>query len=305
MCRVLIYLGKNEASVYDLLYGSDNGLVHQSYAPQLMKYIQNLAGLGFCSWSKSSHSPEEPYFYRTTYLPFFDKNLYRLSKKLTANCIVAHVRGVPYQIVETISEENVHPFKLEDTRFVLAHNGSLAHMERLKLALIKYIKPHLLTLIKGTTDSEWIYLLFLSQLADYRDNSPMAETYQAIVDTFKILNKAREECGIEDSSPVNLFITNGEYVFVTRFVFDFGRNTSDVHKAFLEYHSLWLTFGESYSIVNGKYKMHGAGVRRDIIFASEPLSSDRTTWIELPEYSITQAWIQDEQVRFRTFDLVV
>ncbi|KTD24554.1 class II glutamine amidotransferase [Legionella maceachernii] len=305
MCRVLIYLGQNESSIFDLLYGPDNGLVHQSYAPQLMKHIQNLAGLGFCAWSKSSHYPKEPYLYKTTCLPFFDKNLFRLSKKLTTHCMVAHVRGVEYKTVETVSEQNVHPFKFDDTCFALAHNGSLAHMERLKVALVKYIKPQLMSMIKGTTDSEWVYVLFLSQFKDYRENVPMEEAFQAIVNTFEILGKARKECGIEEASPVNLFITNGEYLFVTRFVFNFGCNTSNVQKAFLEYHSLWLTVGESYSIVNGIYKMHGTGIRRNILFASEPLSTDRTTWIELPEYSITQAWIQEEEVNFRTFDLVV
>jgi predicted glutamine amidotransferase len=305
MCRVLIYLGQSETSVYDLLYGSNNGLVHQSYAPKMMKHIQNLAGLGLCAWSKTSHSPEDPFYYKTTCLPFFDKNLYRLSKKLTTNCMVAHVRGVEYKTIETVSEQNVHPFKYDGTPFALAHNGSLAGMERLKFALIKYIKPHLLSMVKGTTDSEWIYIVFLSQFEDYSKNIPMEEAYEALFNTFKILGQAREECGITEASPVNLFVTNGDYLFVTRFVFDYGCNTSSVQKAFLEYHSLWLTIGESYSIIDGVYKMHGTGKRRNILFASEPLSTDRTTWIELPEYSITKAWIQDEQIMFRTHALVI
>lgn len=93
MCRVLIYLGQQETPIYDLLYGPDNSLAHQSYAPQLMHHIQNLAGLGFCAWSQSSYSPDEPFYYKTTQLPFFDKNLHRLSKKISASCFLGHVRG--------------------------------------------------------------------------------------------------------------------------------------------------------------------------------------------------------------------
>src|ERR1700753_4111314 len=103
MCRVLIYLGKQEVSMFDLLYGPDNSLVHQSYAPLLMAHIQNLAGLGFCAWAPHSHEPADPFYYKTTQLPFFDKNLYRLSKKITTTCLLAHVRGVEYSIKEIVS----------------------------------------------------------------------------------------------------------------------------------------------------------------------------------------------------------
>src|ERR1700744_4283044 len=125
MCRVLIYLGNQEIPMFDLIYGPDNSLAHQSYAPQLMHHIQNLAGFGFCAWANESYNPELPFYYKTTQLPFFDKNLYNLSKKLATNCLLAHVRGVPYSINETVSEQNVHPFKMEGTPLIFAHNGSL------------------------------------------------------------------------------------------------------------------------------------------------------------------------------------
>lgn len=305
MCRVLMYLGKQEVSIYDLIYGPDNSLTHQSYAPLLMSHIQNLAGLGFCAWSPHSLEPQEPFYYKTSQLPFFDKNLYRISKKINTTCLLAHVRGVEYSTKETVSEQNVHPFMLENAKIALAHNGNLEKMALMKIVLTEIIKPEILAQIRGTTDSEWVYALFLTHLPDYTREIPLHEATEALVKTLKTIREIRQKLGIEEASPLNLFVTNGNYLIVTRFVFDFGCNTSLVHKAFLEYHSLWVTFGEYYGIYDGMYKMHGSNKRRNILFASEPLTNDRTTWIELPEYSMTKAWIEDGEIKFRTMDLCI
>gem|GEM_PF-5698754 len=112
-------------------------------------------------------------------------------------------------------------------------------------------------------------------------------------------------CSGNEASPVNLFITNGKYIIVTRFVFDFGCHVSAVEGAHIAYQSLWATFGESYEAVDDTYKMRAGNKRKNILFASEPLTKDRTTWIELPEYSVTKAWIENEEVVFRTHDLVL
>jgi glutamine amidotransferase len=305
MCRVLIYLGTQNVSIFDLIYGPDNSLVHQSYAPQLMTHIQNLAGFGFCAWAPYSDLPDQPFYYKTTELPFFDKNLYRLSKKIYMNCMLAHVRGVESSTKEIVTEQNAHPFKLENTQLALAHNGNLARMPSLKLLLNDLIKPEILVQIKGTTDSEWVYSLFLSQFSDYTQDISIDEASTALLRTFKIIKELREELNIQEASPLNLFLTNGKYVIVTRFVFDYGRNINLVQKAFLEYHSLWATFGETYGIYDGVYKMQGSRKRSNILFASEPLTTDRTTWIELPEYSLTKAWIEDDEICFRTYDLYI
>ncbi|MBA3537444.1 MAG: class II glutamine amidotransferase [Tatlockia sp.] len=305
MCRVLIYLGKQEVPIFDLIYGPDNALAHQSYAPQLMHHLLNLAGFGFCAWAPHSYDPKQPFYYKTTELPFFDNNLYNLSKKISTTCLLAHVRGVPYTIAETVSEQNIHPFKLDNTQLALAHNGGLAQMARMKIVLTGLIKPEIFAQIKGTTDSEWVYALLLSQFTDYTQDISMEEAYTAMKTTLKIIKNIRDELNIHEASSLNLFVTNGKYLIVTRFVYDFGCNNNRVHKAFLEYHSLWATFGETYEIVDGLYKMRGSGRRNNILFASEPLTVDRTTWIELPEYSITKAWIADNEVKFRTYDLQI
>jgi len=303
MCRVLMYLGSQAIHPYDILYGPDNSLIHQSYDPKLMKNIQNLAGFGLLAWQNNNDKTEEPLFYKTVELPFFDKNLENLSKRTKAKTILAHVRGVDYSTKQIVMRQNAHPFMYRGFKLALAHNGSIADMNLMKSYLTKFIKPEILGKISGTTDSEWVYALLMSQFKDPTEYITLDIAYEALVNTLNIIHDARLKLDIRKSSPANFFITNGEYLLVTRFVYDYGLNTEDVEKAFLEYHSLWFTYGEEYGQFDGIYKMRGHKKRSSVIFASEPITQDRTTWLELPEYCICKAWMENGSIIIRTMNL--
>ena len=49
---------------------------------------------------------------------------------------------------------------------MLAHNGHLRQFSRMRYSLVEHVLPELAQRIEGTTDSEWIYALILSQLDD-------------------------------------------------------------------------------------------------------------------------------------------
>ncbi len=301
----MLYLGKQRVSPYNFLFAPDNSLIKQSYDPKLMQHIQNLAGFGMVAWDYDSETPESPYFYKTSNLPFFDANLLNLSKKIDINCLLSHVRGVEYNSDQVVTRENAHPYMFEGFTIALAHNGNITDMALMKRELLKKIKPEISKNIVGTTDSEWVYSVFVSQLEDPTSHVSLEEARSALVKTFQIFREVRQGLGIETASPVNLFATNGEYLLVTRFVFDYGCHVEDVGKVYLEYHSLWFTYGESYHYKDGSFKMKGATKRSNIIFASEPLTEDRATWIEIPEYTITAAWFDKDEIRVQIDDLNV
>jgi predicted glutamine amidotransferase len=48
-----------------------------------------------------------------------------------------------------------------------------------------------------------------------------------------------------------------------------------------------------------------AGRPRSLILASEPLTRDVSTWLEVPEYSMLTAWIEDDGVQLQALDLDV
>lgn len=303
MCRILSYLG-NPIVIEEFLYKPDNSFIKQSYHPKYMSHLLNLAGFGMVAWDKHSYHPEVPFTYKTQHLPFYDDNLRNLSSKITPNCLLAHLRGVSYTEKQTVALQNVHPFMFENSSFALAHNGILADFEKIKYDLLEYIKPEYAQCIKGTTDSEWIYAIFLSQLPVPASDSLTNDVIYAILETLKIIHHVRAKHDILYSSPVNLFITNGDLIAATRFVFDYGWQPLDTTvSTHFTYHSLWYTFGEHYGLYDGEYKMKNGKNKSSMILASEPLTEDTTTWIEVPEYSLIVARKVEDEVTIVSRDI--
>jgi glutamine amidotransferase len=296
MCRALLYLGE-PVLLDDLLFQPDSALVRQSYMPKMLNML-NLAGFGMRAWDPKSHDPASPYSYASDSLPVFDRNLKSLAGKVAAGCVLAHVRGVAYSTQVEISLQNVHPFQFAGVPLALAHNGDLARFAEMRPRLAARVRPELARHVRGTTDSEWIYALVVSQL----DDPYVAPTGPALVAAIRraleLVREERAALGIDTSSSANLFVTDGKQVAAVRYCFDFGRYpTSDaarVHEANMNFLSLWYTAGSGYGLNEGEWKMTGGAENADsIIIASEPLTRDVGSWVELPEYSILHAEIRD------------
>ena len=153
-------------------------------------------------------------------------------------------------------------------------------------------------MIEGTTDSEWIYALLVSNLEDPRRDVTADEIAQALSKTLAVLRQVREKMGIANWSPVNLFITTGKQLVAVRYCFDFGcyrtEDPAQLHEANITFLSLWYTSGREYGYHDGEWKMvGGADTASSIMIASEPLTRDTTTWLEVPEYSMVYADTRD------------
>lgn len=305
MCRILSYLGE-PILIEDLLYKPDNSFIKQSYHPKYMSYLLNLAGFGFVAWDTNSANSILPYIYKTIHLPFYDENLRNLSAKINPYCFLAHLRGVPYSDQQVVSQQNVHPFIFHESNLALAHNGALIDFEKMKFDLLDHIKDEYKRDIHGTTDSEVIYALLLSQLSNPRVTTESDDIITAINKTLKIIQDVRHKNNIQIASPVNLFVTNGDFIAATRFVFDYGWIPMDAKPStHFAYHSLWYTYGESYGLYEGEYRMKGGNKKSSIILASEPLTEDTTTWIELPEYTMLVAYLEEGEIKITSQDIVL
>lgn len=304
MCRVLAYLGQ-PVLLDDLLYKPDSSLVRQSYDPKMMLML-NLAGFGMTAWDPGSHDPELPYTYKTPTLPVFDQNLKLLAQKIRAAALIAHVRGVPYSEQSVVGPQNLHPFRFEGFRLAMAHNGDLWQFAEMKFDLLKYIRPDIASKILGTTDSEWIYALLMSQVKDPRSNLDAPQIATAVERTLDILGQVREKQGIRISSAVNVFLCDGEDLVATRYTFDYGCYPEEPDAVSLAYPSLWYTFGREYGYHDGEWKMIGGIADYDsVIVASEPLTWDASTWLEVPEYSMLMVSIDGNgrSITTRALDL--
>lgn len=306
MCRVLSYLGK-PILIEELLYDPDNSFIKQSYNPKMMTDLLNLAGFGMFAWDANSYLPELPYQYKTSSLPLYDENLKNISRKIKPQCLLSHIRGVSFEGDHIVSNQNVHPFIFEGTNIALAHNGSLSDFELMKFDLLKAIDPAYRTSILGTTDSEYIYALFLSQLSNASGPFDPHDISDSLIKTLKVLQNIRHEHNITTTSPVNLFLSNGQFIAATRFVLDYGWYSSHSAQAIghMTYHSLWYTYGNSYGLYEGEYKMKDSEDRSCILIASEPLTEDTTTWIEVPAYTLIIAWRENEEIKILSRDITL
>src|SRR4029077_20053145 len=73
----------------------------------------------------------------------------------------------------------------------------------------------------------------------------------------------------------------------------------------LPFVSLWYAVGGEYAEHNGGWQMTVAETPRSVIVASEPLTSDHSSWLEVPEYSMLTAELGPDRLDFETRDLGV
>ncbi len=312
MCRALLYLGQ-PVLLDHLLFQPDSALVRQSYMPKML-HMLNLAGFGLRAWDRASPAPEVPFTYGSASLPIFDRNLKNLAEKVRPACVLAHVRGVAYSTSVDISLQNVHPFQFPGVPLAMAHNGDLARMAEMKPLLAAHVDPAWLPHIRGTTDSEWIYALIVSALPDATRRPTRDELLAAVGAALAIIREVRATLGIAVSSSVNLFLSDGHQLAAVRYCFDFGcyatADPARVHEANLNYLSLWYTLGRDYGAHDdghgsAEWRMTGGPEHADsIIVASEPLTRDTSTWVEVPEYAVLHAMLVEgsPQVTVRYLD---
>jgi glutamine amidotransferase len=273
----------------------------------MMNTFLNLAGFGMKAWDPASLRPEDPFSYRATTLPSFDRNLRLISSKLASTCLFAHFRGVTYSGEAVVSETNLHPFQFTGARVVLAHNGHLRQFRRMRYSLIEHVRPELAESIEGTTDSEWIYALVLSQLEDPFGLPETRELADATAGALRILRTVRAAHGIDISSPVNLCVSTGRSVVATRLSFDYGwyPPEDEMLETDLPFVSLWYAIGGEYAERDGGWQMTAGDPPRSVIIASEPLTTDISSWLEVPEYSMLTAELTPDGLVFETRDLDV
>ncbi len=252
--------------------------------------LLNIGGFGMAAWEDGSAEPERPYLYRTPGVPVFDRNLKALAEKVRATSAIAHVRGVVYDPRERVGPQNLHPFRFGDARVVLAQNGDLYGFGEMRYDLLEHIGPELAACIEGTTDTEWVYALLLSRLADPFGPAGVDELVEATEATLLILRELRERRGIRTQSPVNVVVGDGETLVATRFCFDYGWYPDDASffagEREFDYTSLWYSLGERYAPREDGWEMRFGDAIRAAVIASEPLGGDSAGWIEAPEYSM-------------------
>jgi glutamine amidotransferase len=188
MCRVLAYIGP-DTPLENLLLKPENSLVNQTLDPERHPELQ-LAGWGFGIWSDHLLKPEEPYVYHRPMAAFYDDNVAGMVPSLQASTMLAHVRAASYNSSCVLADENCHPFSYQETPWIIAQNGDLPNWQILQRDLLPHCKDKYLGQMKGTTDTEFLYVLLLSLLEDDTDEGVqrgLEEMLRLIVKSMKNL----------------------------------------------------------------------------------------------------------------------
>jgi glutamine amidotransferase len=208
MCRFVAYLGQ-ATKLERVISEPEHSLVIQSFQPaEMTSGVVNADGFGVGWYNRALD--QTPCVYTSPGPIWSDRNLPGLSRHIASECIFANVRSATPGLA--VDQSNCQPFAYQ--QFLFMHNG---YIENFRLTLMRQMREALrdeyYTAIEGSTDSEHIFALLLNFLHG------QAVTLEAVVEalrqTIGQLWHWASAKGVQLA--LNLALTNGEYVAVSRF----------------------------------------------------------------------------------------
>lgn len=258
MCRFVLYLGP-PIVLSSLVTEPDHSIIHQSFGSRERAEPLNGDGFGM-AWFVPELS-QQPAVFKDVSPAWSNSNLLSLARVTRSRCVLAHVRaatpGFP------VANVNCHPFAFG--RLAFMHNGHIGGYRKLVRTLRAGLSDDAYELIRGTTDSEHLFALIWDAFRKNPEGSTLERLHFAVVDTIRRLHQLKSEAGVEESSQLNLAVSDGTCAVVTRY----SSRPSDAPN------SLYVRAGERYRCVDGRVTWADAGETAGaVVVASEPLSSE-------------------------------
>jgi glutamine amidotransferase len=262
MCRFVLYLGP-EIIVSSLLTDPAHSLIRQSYKSRERTEPLNGDGFGI-GWYVPSVSAE-PAVFRDISPAWSNQNLLNLARVVRTPCVMAHVRAASVGL--PVTQLNCHPFAWRELVFM--HNGDVREFARIRRRLCERLSDAAFGWIRGSTDSEHLFALFIDQYMALEVLPPLERLAQALKSTIHILEVVAREANVEPAATLNLAVANGHCAAVSRVsIGDERPNT------------LYYIGGSSYTCNEGVCLM-SRGTQDAVLVASEPLSED-DGWAAVP-----------------------
>ena len=272
MCRLTVYKGR-PILIGDIVIQPENSLLYQSrdaaYHPGVIdkcnqrNILVNGDGFGV-AWYGEVPSKGSCCFKFVT-PAWSDTNLRNIGRHISSPLMFAHVRAAasghnPHEPM-IVSNENCHPFTFKEYTFM--HNGGIPCFAKIKLKVLNLLSPETFANIKGTTDTEHIFAIFLNCLppADASHPHTVSDMVDAMNQTISIIVQLCKENDITDHCSLNLCVTNGTHIIATRF-----RNGPKSPP------SLYYNLGSNFVCKDGHFYAEDDSVGTDIVISSAPLS---------------------------------
>lgn len=280
MCRWLIYSG-NELDIKNLLWIPSNSIFKQTFKKTYTPNIQNprdheinVDGFGVSWYYKG-----KLFVYKNNIPPWNDYNILNLSEFIKSRLIFAHIRAIkPFSINSVVNYQNCHPFKY--LNYCWMHNGEIKYLLKLQKYIYNNCKEKIIKLIKGNTDSEYMFYIFLSQLPENYNSSKYLSTSilkESFIKTLKILNNLNDN----QASSLNIAMTNGKTILCSRFI-----NSQKESPPSLYYNIKTNESKENKKNTNQILNSETNIEKRNIIISSEPINNQILEWKLIPKNHI-------------------
>ncbi|KAG6005434.1 hypothetical protein E4U21_007942 [Claviceps maximensis] len=296
MCRFLLYKGSDEILLSKLILDPAHSILKQSFDSRLRldtRRGQNNAdgfGIGFYTDPKLGHAP---CLFTSTIPAWNCTNLQRIASKTASHLIFGHVRATTEG---SLSEDNCHPFTHASLMWM--HNGGLGGWKYIKRKLGDRLADKWFLQVKGGTDTEWAFALFLDTLERLgHDPSSSPETgfgpsvlRKAVELTISQINELTDSIpqdilqneDVDTRSLLNFAVTDGHSVICTRYI---SSSTDEAASLYYSSGTQWATRTSDPS--DRQYQMERKDRGADVVLvASEPLTFERENWVNVPTNSI-------------------
>lgn len=253
MCRLLLILKNNfeEEIIYKFLDQSMN----KKFTPNINSSRDtnfNLDGFGL-AWYKKKWNLYKNYvrFNR-------DENLKTIINLIPKNIFIGHLRAICEKSNSMTCFNNTHPFTYQN--HIFCHNGCVSNFNKNKITLILTILQKYFSFIKGNTDTEYLFYLFLSFYKTCKLKTELESLKDSIKNFFSYLKL------LDGTTSANIIYGNDNYIWVSRYFSDFNEEP-----------------GSLYYDIDGD---------KNIIISSEPVTDNYNIF---PKNNV---WIIDKKTKF-------
>lgn len=201
MCRLLAYLGE-EIQLSRLLLDPEHSLEKQAWQPKELREAKlNADGFGFAWYNADSHTLT-PACYKNTLPIWNDSNLQDLSSSLHYPLWIAYIRSATVGL--GLSLQNTQPFIYQQWTFI--HNGYIFDFsDGLHHKMNATLEDEFLYLIKGNTDSEYIFALLMQLLQSHSPLNALRKCTSILAEIFQDIRIL-----------LNICISDGETVYAMK-----------------------------------------------------------------------------------------
>ncbi len=266
MCRFVLYSG-NKILLHDVLIKPSNSLISQSFNARETDKPLNADGFGL-GWY--DHTIDEfPAVFKSLQPAWSNLNLVSLSAKIKSSNFFAHVRAASEGC---ITDVNCHPFQFE--KYLFMHNGTVYGFKLIRRCLSDALDDDIYNWLKGQTDSEHVFALFIQTMRDHQLNSAKLDDF---INGLKLtIDRLSSMLAIKKADPLmflNLAITDGIRTIACRYISDISKKAN----------TLYYAIGDCFIYQQNSACLHPVQAKPGaILISSEKLTDYDLEWKDIP-----------------------